>query len=141
MRSIIYSLAFFGVFFTSCGVDLANEAPESRVCDSTHSLVGESSDFAPSPLYGIGGTVRIVSDCEIEISNFSYNGLGPAVSFYGGTDGDFRNGVNLSDPINGRRFERETINLFLPEGSSFDEINSFSVWCFEFDVDFSSARF
>jgi len=94
-----------------------------------------------SELYGISGVVTIVSDCQIEISDFFYNGLGPNISVYGAVDGDFRSGVNMSVPLNGRTFEGETLNLFLPEGSSFDEINSFSIWCFEFDVDFSSASF
>ena len=47
----------------------------------------------------------------------------------------------MSDILNGRSWEGETLNLFLPEGFTFDDINSFSVWCFEFDVDFSSASF
>jgi len=51
------------------------------------------------------------------------------------------NGINMSEVLNGTSFQNETLNLFLPEGNTFDDINSFSVWCFEFDVDFSSARF
>lgn len=120
---------------------LENPAPEAQTCDSTHSLVGESRNLLENSSYGISGTVTIISDCEIEISNFFYNGLGPNVSIYGGTDGNFRSGINLSVPINGRSFQGETLNVFLPEGRSLDEINSFSVWCFEFNIDFSSANF
>jgi len=115
--------------------------PAARVCESTHSLVGESRDLRVSNTYGISGTVTIKSDCEIEISNFFYNGSGPNVSIYGGKNGDFRSGVNLSVPITGQSFQGETISVFLPEGTSLDEINSFSIWCFQFDVDFSSANF
>ncbi len=122
-------------------VTFANPVPEARSCPSTNSLVGQTRALRVSGLYGIRGNVTIVSDCEIEISNFFYNGLGPNVSFYGGVDGDFEAGVNMSEVLNGRAWQNETLNLFLPEGRSFDEINSFSVWCFEFDVDFSSASF
>ena len=108
------------------------------------SVISENTlfkSFIVSSLYGISGDVTIVSDCEIRISNFFYNGAGPNVSFYGGINGDFRGGINMSERLNGRSWQGETLNLFLPEGFSFEEINSFSVWCFEFDVDFSSASF
>ena len=122
-------------------VTFANPVPEARNCPSTASLVGQTRPLEISSLYGIRGDVTIMSDCEIQISNFFYNGSGPNVSFYGGVDGNFRAGVNMSERLNGRVWQGETLNLYLPEGASFDEINSFSVWCFEFDVDFSSAFF
>lgn len=120
---------------------LENLVPEARSCGSTHPLVGESRNLRISNTYGISGVVTIISDCEIQISNFSYNGTGPNVSIYGGRNGNFRSGINLSAPINGRRFQNETLTVFLPENTDLDEINSFSVWCFEFDIDFSSASF
>lgn len=119
----------------------ANPAPEPRDCSSTSVLVGESRELRVSSLYGISGLVTIISDCEIEISDFFYNGSGPNISVYAAIDGDFEAGVNMSIPLNGRSFEGETLNLFLPEGTSFNEYNSISIWCFEFDVDFSSASF
>lgn len=119
----------------------ANPAPDPRDCDSTSAIVGESRNLRVSDLYGISGVVTIISDCEIEITDFFYNGSGPNISVYAGVDGDYRGGVNMSEPLNGTRFEGETLNLFLPEGASFDEFNSISIWCFEFDVDFSSASF
>ncbi len=128
----------------SCtGVEQANQAAASRACETTHPMVGRTSNFFEGNIYGISGQVSIVSDCEIEISNFFYNGAGPNVSIYAGRNGNYGRGVgiNLSEPINGQRFTGETLNLFLPEGVTFDDVNSFSVWCFEFDVDFSSARF
>jgi len=146
MRAIIKSFTLLSfVLLMGCSgedsISFANPAPEERSCESTNSLVGQTRALRVSSLYGISGDITIVSDCEIEISNFFYNGLGPNVSFYGGANGDFRGGINMSEILNGRAWQGETLNLFLPEGSSFDEINSFSVWCFEFDVDFSSASF
>lgn len=140
---IIYIFALSFIFF-SCSNDEApelNEIPEAQECEATHSLVGESRALVVSEAYGISGTVTIVSDCEVQFSNFFYNGLGPAVSIYAGLDGDFVSGISLSEPIDGRQFSGETFSVFLPEGSSFDEFNSFSVWCFQFDIDFSSVSF
>ena len=119
----------------------ANPAPDARDCPSESSIVGQSRDLRISTLYGIRGVVTIISDCQIEISDFFYNGLGPNVSVYAGIDGDFDSGVNMSVPLQGQVFEGETLNLFLPEGSSFEEFDSISIWCFEFNVDFSSAFF
>lgn len=144
MKNITVCLAFLGLLlFTGCADDVsfANPTPEARECESTNSLVGQTRALRVSSVYGISGDVTIVSDCKIEVSNFFYNGTGPNVSFYGGANGDYENGVNMSEVLNGQSFNGETLNLFLPEGSSFDEINSFSVWCFEFNVDFSSTSF
>ena len=118
-----------------------NPAPDAQDCTSNSPIVGESRNLSVSNLYGISGVVTIISDCEIEISNFFYNGSGPNVSVYAGIDGDFEGGVNMSENLNGRRFEGETLNLFLPDGASFEEFNSMSIWCFQFDVNFSSASF
>jgi len=114
---------------------------ETADCGETHELVGQSMDLSSSTANGISGTVTIVSDCEIQISNFVYNGAGPNVSIYGGTNGDFESGISLSNPINGTVFQGETLTVFLPDGTSLDEINSFSVWCFEFNIDFGSVQF
>ena len=146
MKNIIVSFTFLSlVLLMGCAgpVSFANPVPEERSCSSTNSLVGQTRALRVSSLYGISGDVTIVSDCEIQISNFFYNGAGPNVSFYGAVDGDFRSGFNMSEILNGRVWQGETLNLFLPEDEdrSFDEINSFSVWCFEFDVDFSSVFF
>jgi len=119
----------------------ANPAPQARDCTSTSPLIGLSRELRISSIYGISGTVTIISDCEIELSNFFYNGTGPNISVYAGIDNDFENGVNMSEPIQGTRFEGETLRLFLPENASFNDFNSISIWCYEFDVDFSSASF
>ncbi len=143
-NSIIYLGFIFVALLMSCnGGDpgFANPTPEARDCEATNARVNQTRSLSISPAYGISGEVTIVSDCQIEVSNFFYDGTGPAVSFYGAADGDFRSGVNMSEVLNGRTWEGETLNLYLPEGTTFDDINSFSVWCYEFDVNFSSAFF
>lgn len=147
MKHLFKIIFVFALVLTSCNNDddsnvtPANGAPVARECPSTSNLVGQSRDFTANNQYRISGTVTIVSDCEIEISNFFYNGLGPNVSVYAGVNNNFDNGVNMSERLNGRRFEGETLRFFLPEGSTFNEFNSISIWCFEFDIDFSSVSF
>lgn len=125
----------------SGNLEQANAVPQARECTATGPLVGQSSTLTESSTYGIRGLVTIVSDCEIEISNFFYNGSGPNVSVYAGVNGNFTNGVNMSAPLNGTRFQGETLHFFLPEGASFNDFNSISIWCFQFDINFSSASF
>ncbi|WP_106144325.1 DM13 domain-containing protein [Flagellimonas meridianipacifica] len=138
---IISAFILVGCDVGDDSVSLSNEVPQSQECDSTHPLVGESRELPVSTTYGVRGTVTIVSDCEIRFTNFFYNGFGPAVSVYGANNGNFDEGISLSERLNGRRFEDETLTVFLPEGRTLDEINSFSIWCFEFDIDFSSVNF
>ncbi len=144
MKNILTIIVFLGLLsLVGCSENTspANDAPAARECASTNAFIGQTRPLSVSSLYGISGDVTILSDCEIEISNFFYNGSGPNVSFYGANNGNFSAGVNMSEILNGRSWEGETLNLFLPEGNTFDDINSFSVWCFEFDVNFSSAFF
>lgn len=147
MKNIIKCFSIFAILLVSCsnnddsGNEQTNPVPQARECTSTSALIGESKALRASNRYGISGNVTIISDCEIQITNFFYNGTGPSVSVYAGINGNYSNGVNMSEVINGRRFEGETLNLFLPEGASFNEFNSISIWCFEFDVDFSSVNF
>lgn len=146
MKNFVKCFLVSSILMLSCsdnesGNLIANAIPVEQDCPSTSSLVGQSRALRVSNTYGISGLVTIISDCEIEISNFTYNGRGPNVSVYAGINGDFDNGVNMSENLNGRRFNGETLKLFLPEGSSFNEFNSISIWCFEFDIDFSSASF
>lgn len=144
MNNTIKFLAFALLFILmGCGDDdpMPAQIDPDRICLEEHRLVGESGNLRVSSLYGISGTVVILNDCEAEIRNFFYNGLGPAVAIYGANNGDFDNGMGLTSPIQGQQFNGVTLPLTLPEGFTFDDINSFSVWCFEFDIDFSSVIF
>lgn len=140
MKKLFFALL---IVVGGCGeetFDLANEAPNARECDSTHPLVGQSRDLSTS-IYISSGTVTVLSDCEIEISNFTYDGRGPAVTVYGASNGNFSAGVNLSEELNGTPTNNASFSVFLPEDSTLDELNSFSIWCYEFGIDFGSASF
>lgn len=145
MKNLRLNFFFFGLlclFLNSCEerFNLANDAPESRVCGSSHPLVGLTGNLSRIQ-HGVSGSVTIISDCEIRIDNFNYDGGGPNVRIYGGFNGSFASGFNLSEQINGRRYTNETLNVFLPVGETLDDINSFSVWCFEFRENFGSVSF
>lgn len=136
-------LFFFSLLITSCdrGAELANEAPTvNESCGSDHPLVGQTRALSTRS-HQVRGDVTIVSNCEIEISNFNYDGGGPDVHVYGGTGGNFSQGVNMSEGLNGPPVSGATVRAFLPESTSLDEINSFSIWCVQFSADFGSVNF
>ena len=116
------------------GIDPSN-------CASTHPAVGRSA-----PLVGLAhaveGTVTVLDDCTLEVSGFGYDGGGPAVYFFGGSGRDYVNrAIPLGPALNGRLYADDTLRLTLPEGRTFDDVDSLSVWCFEFRANFGDAFF
>jgi len=73
---------------------------------ATHPAVGRMSEFS-SFSHGVSGTLTIVDDRTLEISNFNYDGGGPSVYFYAGIDGEYRSGSGgrqIGSLLNGRNF-------------------------------------
>ncbi len=112
--------------------------------DSTHPLVGRSAEFEESSIYGISGTLTVLDNRTLQVSNFNYTGAGPSVFFYTGLDGNYdtgRGGQRIGPRLNGTRWEDDTITLDLPEGLTLDDLDGVSVWCDIFFINFSAAVF
>lgn len=132
------------------GVMERPQAPTNTVTDSgpsgasaTHSLVGTVRQFTTRS-HNVSGTMTIVDDRTIEVSNFVYDGLGPSVFFYTGVDGDYSSsggGRIIGEMLNGRSFNGETVTLTLPEDLTLDDFNGLSVWCDIFFVSFGDVEF
>ena len=115
-------------------------APEGT---STSPLIGTSAEFSNFS-HDISGTLTIIDDRTLEVSNFGYDGGGPSVFFYLGTDGEYsgaRGGILVGPQLNGRTYEGDTIRLTLPAGVTLDDFNGVSVWCDIFSVNFGDAMF
>jgi len=110
---------------------------------STHPLVGTSAVFS-NFAHDIAGTLTILDDRTLQVTNFSYDGGGPSVFFYTGTDGDYRTqsgGQIIGEMLNGRVFDDETITLTIPANLTLDDFNGISVWCDLFNANFGDAQF
>ena len=110
---------------------------------ATNSLVGTTAQFTNNS-HGISGTLTLIDDRTFEVTNFFYDGGGPSVYFYLGTDGDYSTpgiGTQVGPLLNGRVYEGETITVTLPDGITLDDFNGVSVWCDLFFVNFGDARF
>ncbi|MEM7257530.1 MAG: DM13 domain-containing protein [Pseudomonadota bacterium] len=130
------------------GIQQRPQAPDNNNTDTTpdptntsnHPLVGTTAEFSNFS-HGISGTLTILDDRTLEITNFSYDGGGPAVYFYLGTDGNYRNGIQVGSVLNGRTYNNETLMVSLPDNITLDDFNGISVWCDLFSVNFGDARF
>ncbi len=106
---------------------------------ATHPLVGRSAEFS-TIAHEVSGTMTVLDDRTIEISNFNYDGLGVEVIFYYGTDGDYRSGGAIGPELTGTRFVNETFTLTLPDNLTLDDFNGLSVWCVPFNANFGDAQ-
>jgi len=109
----------------------------SSGCTSSHPLVGTSAEFT-TRFHDVVGTVTVLDDCTLEVTNFGYDGLGPNVYFYTGLDGNFQgqNARRIGPQLNGKVYVNDVIRLQLPADLTLDDVNSLSVWCIDFRISF-----
>ncbi|MCF2950485.1 DM13 domain-containing protein [Paraglaciecola aquimarina] len=119
-------------------LSLSNEA-NTQNCDLNTSKAGYTGEFT-NYAHDVAGKAKVLDGCTIEITMFNFDGQAPNVRFYSGNNLMFTgdNAVALSDRIDGRAYQAETIILRMPAGVSVDDFDSISVWCVEFTVDFGS---
>lgn len=113
-----------------------------RECPSTHPSIGQTATLVEFS-HDVGGTAVIIDDCTIRIDDFTFDGLGIDVRFYGGLDGDYLNGFSMSDEdlrVDGP-YDGETVYAQLPVGRTLDEVNGISVWCVPVFTSFGDGLF
>lgn len=149
---ILYATTFFLFFLTAaCDSDTSTTVATDNLnlslgtdtnCSTSHSNVGRSGMLATFQ-HGVSGTVTIIDDCTIEITGFNYDGGGPQVYFYAGTNGDYTasNAFQFSKLLTGTSFSNNTIQLIIPNNKTLDDFNSLSVWCVDFNANFGDVIF
>jgi len=94
--------------------------------------------------HNVSGTATIVSSNSIRVDNFHYDGGGPAVYFYLGTndtDLAYTQGTYIGPLLTGTSYTGQSVTVSLPPGQSLDGYNALSVWCVDFSVNFGSGTF
>jgi len=120
--------------------ELAQQNPlDTQDNTSTHPLVGSSAIFSDIA-HDISGTLTVIDDRTLQVTNFNYDGGGVVVFFYTGIDGNFRDGRPIGPQLNGRRYTNETITLTLPDDLTLDDFDGLSVWCVPFSFSFGDAQ-
>lgn len=138
------------IMITACGSDNSVSPPVSEdgfsigtdtQCSTSHSLVGATANLS-SIAHGVSGALTVIDDCTLEFTNFSYDGGGPAVYFYAGTNGIYNdsNANQISSLLTGTVFSNNTVRLVLPNTVTLDNFDSISVWCIDFNANFGEVR-
>ena len=94
--------------------------------------------------HGVSGTVTIVDADTLVVENFNYDGGGPAVYFYLGTENTqaaFIAGIPIGPLQSGTVYTNDELVLHLPGPQTFDGYHAISVWCVDFNANFGSATF
>lgn len=112
-------------------------------CGNDHPSVGYTGSFN-TLAHDVTGDAEIIDNCTIEITNFNYDATAPAVYFYAdnsssSTTESFTLGDELRKDSN--PYNNATITVKLPNGTTLDDINIFSVWCVDFSVSFGDLTF
>lgn len=123
--------------------DMEIELPPNTENTSTHPSVGTSAVFS-NRAHDVSGTVTVIDDRTLQITDFNYDGDGVIVFFYTGNNGNYRDGAPGAGPIgpqlNGRSYVDETITLTIPPELTLDDFNELSVWCIPFAASFGEAQ-
>ena len=114
---------------------------------TTHAAVVGSAATLMMNYHNVGGTVTITDADTFRVDDFTYDGGGPYVFFYLGTEqtsAAFGSGLAIEPMLTtGTSYDGSQGALYydLPAGETFDNYNAISVWCAEFHVDFGSGTF
>jgi hypothetical protein len=113
-----------------------------KSCTTTHGKVGHSG-FFNTFAHNVSGMATIIDDCTIEISQFSYDGGGPDVYFYGAKEHQYSSAqaFPLGQQINGKIYSNDSIIIKLPQNKSLDDLTGLSVWCVDFSANFGQMEF
>jgi hypothetical protein len=132
------------VALTACGGGddpAASTAPSATGCTpSANSKVGKSARLRTLS-HLVSGTATVVDSCTIEITNFSYDGLGLAKVFvYGGLAGNYRQGFPIGPNLRGTVYTGQTLRVTLNAGD-IDKLDGISIWCIDANANFGDATF
>lgn len=159
--SALTTILAFSTMGCEPDTSLSNEAPASRDdCSMLNPNIGATGMFSDLQ-HDVGGQATIVSDCEVMIENFTFDGGGLDVRIYADADEGSINSssLNLSPEdlkdfgaTGGPNF-RDTFSVFIPEGTFFagdpsntsptpeNTIDALSVWCVPAEQNFGSMTF
>ncbi len=96
--------------------------------------------------HDVSGTVTIVDATSVRVDDFTYDGGGPAVYFYLGSDDTrlaFEAGLSIGGQLTGTSFDgsQEPLLIEVPAGETLEGYHAISVWCADFNANFGSGTF
>lgn len=127
------------LLLSACGPTDPGEQDAGRTCGKTSSRVGWRAALT-TLAHGVKGTVTVIDDCTVELTNFSFDGGGgQSVRVTGGRGGSYNLGIRMGPQLRGTPYSNSTLRMNLPEGTSLTDFDSVSIWCETFGVNFGDG--
>jgi len=140
MQRTLFFFSLLGLVACGSTQDL-DPGPMQTDCASEHDSVGLEASFTTLQ-HDVGGSARIVDDCTIELTDFTFDAGGVDVRFVVDRDESLSDYTVVSENlIPGGPYEGETLTVGLPEGTTLDDVAVLSVWCVPFGADFGHLSF
>jgi Electron transfer DM13 len=119
----------------------AAQAPTpTAACAKTSTKIGQVATLSTRS-HNVKGQAKIVDDCTIEISNFSYDGGGLSKVFvYGAKGGNYVAGFPIGTNLKGTVFSNQTLRVTLQAGD-LDKLDGISIWCADANANFGDGTF
>ncbi len=112
----------------------------TAACTKTSAKIGQVANLSTRS-HNVKGQAKIVDDCTIEISNFSYDGLGLSKVFvYGAKGGNYITGFPICINLRGTVFNNQTLKVTLQVGD-LDKLDGISIWCADANANFGDGTF
>ena len=106
---------------------------------STRVRGGDVASFAGS--YGVSGIATIVEKNVIRLTGFRHNGTAPGIDLRIGLSANSRRNFTVLQSPGRQVFSNATLDIVLPPNLDLNSFDTFTVWCFEFNVIIAEGRF
>lgn len=101
--------------------------------------VGDFATFAGS--YGVSGTATIIEGNNIRVTGLRNSGTAPGVDLRIGLSTMPRKSFTVLRVTGRQVFQNATLDLTLPPGVDLNSFDTFTVWCYEFNVIIAEGKF
>lgn len=109
-------------------------------CSKTSAKIGQIANLSTRS-HNVKGQAKVIDDCTLEISNFSYDGGGLSKVFvYGGKGGNYAAGFAIGPNLKGTVFNNQTLRVTLQAGD-LDKLDGISIWCTDANANFGDGTF
>jgi len=112
----------------------------TRSCAKTHARVGQTA-VLERHIHSTSGKAKIIDDCTVEISEFSYDGGGIFVQVYGAINRDFQRGFAMTSPDLRKPggYSNALLRVNLPADRTLNDLDSIAVWCVPAGANFADG--
>lgn len=100
---------------------------------------GDQTSFMGS--YGVSGRAVVANPSLIHIDSFRANGSAPGLDLRIGHAGDSRSQFTILRNLGRQSFSGAELDLPIPAGLDLNSFDTFTVWCYEFNVVIAEGKF